>query len=62
MKPKTELKVGDLRWHPEFGLCKVILFDIARGLVQVRWPENSSSQAFWSLVEPETLTLKATKQ
>lgn len=48
-------KVGDICTHPTFGKCKVTMFDKARGLIQVKWPENSSSQAHWSLVEPETL-------
>ena len=54
------LKIDDLCWHPTFGTCKVTGFDEARGLVQVKWPENSSSRAYWSLVEPATLT-KATQ-
>lgn len=48
------MNVDDLYWHPVFGVCRIVSFD-RRGLVQVRWPENSSSQAFWSLVEPDCL-------
>jgi hypothetical protein len=48
------MEIGTLCWHPTFGVCRVILLD-PRGLVQVRWPEYSSSQAFFSLVEPGTL-------
>lgn len=56
MKESIEnFKVGDICTHPTFGKCKVTMLDKARGLVQVKWPENSSSQAHWSLVEPKTL-------
>jgi hypothetical protein len=31
------------------------LLDEPRNLIQVRWPENSSSHAYWALVMPCTL-------
>ena len=52
----SKFSVGDLCHHPQFGLCRVTLLDQARGLVQVRWPENGASYVYWSLVKPETLT------
>ena len=53
---KRKFKVGDICHHPEFGACTVVSFDRPRGLIQVKWPLNGSSYAFWSLVEPGTLT------
>lgn len=50
-----DFKIGDICTHPTFGVCKITKFDEPRGLIQVKWPENSSSQAHWSLVEPSTL-------
>jgi hypothetical protein len=51
-----DFKVGDLCSHDTLGSCKVTMLDKARGLVQIRYPENSTgSQAFWALVEPKTL-------
>jgi hypothetical protein len=51
----TKLQTQKLYTHPTFGVCRVMSFDKARGLVMVRWPEFSSSDAFFSLVAPETL-------